>query len=497
MRDASPIDSGDAWRAAALALLGGAVRAAFAVAQGGLGPYDPWRHELLVAAVRDGRGFTLFDGQPYLWYQPVWHVPVAVLPGAPSAVAVAALLSSLAVAAFYVWARAPTWGLTRGAATGAGAAAALFGPWVAFTCHAGPEALALCALLAALAATSAFGPGTAGGSRSSGPAAGLAALAGGALFGLALLARMNLLFHALLFLPALRGRRRDSLLWAAGAAFPVLAGWWRNRAILAAHPWVFGWDGLALRSDGFGPLSTLIVQLHPDVRDGLRRLHEQILPAPQWWSEGGELQAASIALMALAALAFALCRRLPLAAFGLGSLAYYLWLDATWSSHFFRIYVGWFPPAILAAALTCRAAFGEEGAHLRRWALAAVLALLVALGSDRLRPAPPLDLERLTPAPELLDGADRFLANSGYHQPESLMARYPDRVFLGMPLRIEDAPGFLAAYPAFRDQVWQGFNVQEPVLEWMQTEGGCRAVARGRSATGVEYLRLRCSPPAG
>ena len=36
--------------------------------------FDPWRHLQLVQNLRDGVGFTLFDGQPYIWYQPPWYL---------------------------------------------------------------------------------------------------------------------------------------------------------------------------------------------------------------------------------------------------------------------------------------------------------------------------------------------------------------------------------------------------------------------------------------
>ena len=41
---------------------------------------DPWRHLQLVRNIRSGAGFTLFDGQPYIWYSPVWYYLCAGLP---------------------------------------------------------------------------------------------------------------------------------------------------------------------------------------------------------------------------------------------------------------------------------------------------------------------------------------------------------------------------------------------------------------------------------
>ena len=48
----------------------------------GIPRFDPWRHLLLVENLRAGRGFTLFEGQPYIWYPPFWQSFAALMPRA-------------------------------------------------------------------------------------------------------------------------------------------------------------------------------------------------------------------------------------------------------------------------------------------------------------------------------------------------------------------------------------------------------------------------------
>ena len=62
-------------------VLGAAARAGYVTQMTAPVPADPWRHMLLIDNVRSGAGFTLFDGQPYLWYSPVWYHIAAVAPG--------------------------------------------------------------------------------------------------------------------------------------------------------------------------------------------------------------------------------------------------------------------------------------------------------------------------------------------------------------------------------------------------------------------------------
>ena len=182
----------DAFLLVAVLAVGALARWAY-LAFAGSSRFDPWRHQALVQSLREGTGFTLFDGQPYLWHAPVWHPLVAWLPAAVPIEAWAAALSLGSSALLYGIARQeiddPAAG--RRAALAAAALAALSGPLVAFTCHPGPEALALFTALSALWLVGAA------------PGAALAAAAG-AVFGLAVVLRTNSAFLAPLALPRLR-----------------------------------------------------------------------------------------------------------------------------------------------------------------------------------------------------------------------------------------------------------------------------------------------------
>ncbi len=68
----------------ALPLLIGALVRWFYLARMDLPAYDPWRHLQLVENLRRGLGFTLFEGQPYLWYNPGWHHLLALAAGPAS-----------------------------------------------------------------------------------------------------------------------------------------------------------------------------------------------------------------------------------------------------------------------------------------------------------------------------------------------------------------------------------------------------------------------------
>src|SRR5262249_31702182 len=107
------------------------------------------------------------------------------------------------------------------------------------------------------------------------------AMGAGLLLGIALVVRVNFVFNLPLALPSLRGRKQSVAL-AMGIALPLSLAWWRNHRIIATVPYVFTWDGLAARSEDFGLLSTLAAPLHPAVAEALRRLHQLIIPTPEW-----------------------------------------------------------------------------------------------------------------------------------------------------------------------------------------------------------------------
>ena len=447
-----------------------AVRIAF-LARLDVPPFDPWRHLALVRNLRDGLGFTLYDGQPYLWYGPPWYFACAALAGWVRIEWIAGLLSALSAPLAYVWARRSC---GRAGAVTAGVLVAAAGPVVSYTCHYGPEAASLALLLGGLVAAGS-GRGTA------------SALASGLGFGIALTLRMNFVFAAWLFLPWLRARRRAAV-WAAGVVLPIALTWWRNHAILRAHPWVFTWDGLATRSADFDFLSTLVLQMHPDVREGLRRLHEQIIPRPEWIFDPGGGIAWGLLVFVLCGLAgIAASRRVATILAASSAFLYFLAFDRSLSSNFFRIYLVVFPAFFLGIALATDALWSR-----RRRAIALALPVLaIAAGSRLLVPAPRLDIERVTPPPALLS-EPRYLVNSGFYHPESLIYRFPGIEFLGLPLDPAQLDEFLAAYPDYRHVLWHvDYGVQDEIREHLARGRRAVVIGQARNDAGRLYQVLR------
>jgi hypothetical protein len=460
--------------AVSLALLLGAVlRIAFAL-RAGLPAFDPWRHLQLVENLRAGRGFTLFDGQPYVWYSPVWYWIGALLPRGSGLMGMASLLSWLCIPLFYLWLRR-----SEGKAPRIGSAAgafliACFGPFVAFTCHYGSESFAVFLVLAGLLLAAA--------TRGRWPAG-----AAGALFGVALAARMNLVFDLFLFAPAIRTRGRG-VAFAAGAALPLAATWWRAHRAIEAHPYLFTWDGLATRSSDFNAFSTLVIQMHPAVKEGLRRLHEQIVPRPEWLSGPGGIAWGPLAFMVGAAVCLLLARRLHLLLAGGATVLYFVLLDGTGSSRFFRIWLGAFPVffaamAVVAERLGRRGRPGAAGA-------AVLVAAAVLSGAAFLVPPRMVPLEMVTPKSELLT-EDAYMVNSGFYHPESLIHRFPEKRFVGMPLDPVQFEDFHARFPGYRAILWHDFDVQEGLLRYLLSTGGWKVVGSGTNSYGRNYAVVK------
>jgi len=461
----APLDRRDLLLLGGLLLLALAVRAAF-VSLTDVPPFDPWRHLALIRNLREGAGFTLFGGQPYLWYGPAWYVLCAALPAAVGPQWVAAAFSALAVPLVYLLLRRGG-GANRSAGLVGAGLAALGGPWVAYTCHYGPEGLALFLALAALL--------VALDGRGGRPAA----LAAGLAFGAALVLRTNLAFLCPLFLPAFRSPGRAGAL-IGGGVVPLLATWWRNHAIIGAHEYVFTWDGLATPSAGFNPLSTLIVQLHPDVGAGLRRLHELIIPVPEWIRRPDGIAWHLILFMLCGVAGLVLARRFTLLLSAGLALGYFLLLDRSLSAHFFRIYLPLFP-------LFCLALGEAAGAGAPRRRTGRVLAALLLLaGLPLLRPSSSPGLGVATPPEELLV-EDAFMVNSGFYHPESLVWRFPDKRFVGMPLGPEEFERFRALHPDYRAILWHDFSVQDDLAQYLKTSGNYEVVRSGLNAAGRRY----------
>ncbi|MHB8836072.1 MAG: hypothetical protein ACYC9Y_10215 [Candidatus Methylomirabilia bacterium] len=464
-----------------LALFLGAVARTSYLALTGLPRFDPWRHLKLVANIRDGRGFTLFDGQPYLWHHPAWYYLSAALPARIGAQWLAGALSLLTVALVWRWLRAlcpaSPW-----AASAAALMMALFGPLVSFSCQMGPESFALALVFGSLV-WACTRPGV------------IAAAGAGVLFGLAVAARVNFAVNIFLFLPFLTTRRR-LFAWAAGAAVPLGAAWWRNHQVIAAYPWVFTWDGLATRSADFNPLSTLVIQLHPAVREGLIRLHAHLVPVPSWFRGPDGVSWGPLLFLLIAAGCLVASRRRELALAGFTAAGAFLFLDRSLSANFFRVWLGVFPVFIAAVAIAADRLRAHEGGSSRVPALLAggLVAVVVACGVREMLPQAMYPIEAVTPPPEFL-AEEAYLVNSGFYHPEAAAWRYPDKRFVGLPLDPGEVDGFLRVFPGYRAVLWHTGGVQDDVARYLIDSKGFAVVRRGANSAGLNYAVLT-PPPA-
>ncbi len=454
--------SREGWWIAAAMLIGAVVRIAY-VANLEVSKYDPWRHLALIRNLRDGAGFTLFGDQTYLFYQSPWYRMAALFPESLRTEWVAAFFSLLCVPFVYAWVRRDL--DDRNAAFSAALLVAAFGPFVRYTCHVGPEAFAIALALGAVALQR---------RREDLPSMFVVGL----LFGCALIVRMNFVFFGLLFLPLLAHPRRV-VAAGLGGAIPLALAWWRNARVIGEHEFLFSWDGIAAAAGRFDWLSTLVIQKHPAVGEGLLRLHEQIMPDPEWlvrWPVTLFLVAGAICLLA--------CRKYSWQiALGIAAL-YFVFLDGSGTSRFFRIWLGMFPVLLAAIAAVGTAIVTGERRTFRAIGVG-VIALPLLLGAGDLIPPEQFPLELVTPPPELLE-EERYLVNSAFYHPEALIWAHPGKRFLGMPLFAEEFEAFLAAYPDYRTILWHDFSVQ-PELRSHLTRSGWQVASRGSNAYGRQY----------
>jgi len=460
-------------------LLGALVRIAY-LALTELPRFDPWRHLKLVENIRAGHGFTLFDGQPYLWHHPAWYYLSAALPARVGGQWLAGALSLLSVALVWRWLRA-THPDSPWAAGAAALLMALFGPLVSFTCQMGPESFSLALVLAALVLVC-IRPGL------------FAAAGAGALFGLAVAARLNFALNGFLFLPFLATRRR-AFIWAAGAAVPLGASWWRNHQVIASYPWIFTWDGLATRSAGFNALSTLVIQLHPAVREGLHRLHSHLAPVPLWFRGPEGIAWRPLLFLLIAAACLVASRRRELALAGFTAAGAFLFLDRSLSANFFRVWLGVFPVLIAAVAIAADRVRSRGGGRSRvpRLLAAGLVALVVACGVGELLPQAMYPIEAVTPPAELLT-EDAYLVNSGFYHPEAAAWRYPEKRFVGLPLDPGEVDDFLRAFPGYRAVLWHTGGVQDDVARYLIKSKGYAVARKAANTAGLGYAVLLPRP---
>ena len=456
-----------------LMAVGAAARLFFLNAQG-ISRFDPWRHLLLVENLKAARGFTLFAGQPYIWYPPFWHSFAALMPRAFGLDQLAALFSLLTIPLTYVLARFGA----KMSAVGAGVAGLLMaasGPLVAFTSHYGPEAFALFLVLAALC-LAACSPRM------------ISALAAGFLLSAGILLRPNLAILGLLFISFVF-RRKNWVSFVAGGAIPLayVAIW--NHRVIAANPFIFTWDGLATQASGYGWLSTVFPQLNPAVTESLRQLHSAIMPLPEWFSLGGILRWDTILFMAFGILAVFASRRLSWIAAAFVGLIYLLFLDSSLSANYFRIALGLFPIFFLSiGALADRVRVAKSPRF--RWYYAGFVGFALLSGARLFAPPAMPVFNRMVPPPEVLV-EKAYMVNSGYYHPECLMARYPDKRFIGLPAKQEEFDRFRSLYPEYRAIVWhEEFSVQDGLLRFLLDSGLYTVTSRWTSDYGIHYIVL-------
>jgi hypothetical protein len=167
--------------------------------------------------------------------------------------------------------------------------------------------------------------------------------------------------------------------------------------------------------------------------------------------------------------------------------AYFLFFDTTHSARFFRIWVVFIPLMIVAISGVISRLIGKvEGP----WATVLPLCLVIflaATGIPDLFNHNKILLQNVTPPAGMLTES-RYLVNGGFYQPESLIYQYPQKQFIGMPIRPEDLADFLGYYPEYRHILWhQSFNVQEKLLEFAQESPDFKTIKQGENKGGYHY----------
>ena len=435
--------------------------------------FDPWRHLALIRNLRQGAGFTLFDGQPYIWYSPVWYAICASVPDWIKVLWISSLLSTLSTVLMYLFLRSPFMGLDLRASTAGALMAASFGPLINFTCHYGSEAFALFMTLTALVLCAHF-------------LRPWSTFLGGLFLGVAMISRMNFAFLFLLFPPMLQKPSR-AFFFLSGLAAPLSSSYWWNSRSIKNHAYLFTWDGIATPSAGYAFLSTLVVQMHATVQEGIRALHQMIIPVPEWTSHW-ELSL----FMGIGLICVALGKRWSLFLSALVPFVYFMLLDHSLSSNFFRIYLPLFPVFFIAVSLAAKRLFqaGNGRSTLAGWIL---VILVMGAGVKYLRPDAMYPLEEVTPPPEALT-ADAYMVNSGFYQPESLIYRFPDKQFIGLPLHPASFEDFYKNYYGqYKFILWHEFSVQDELLKYLLQSGKFTIIRAFSNKAGRKYLLLEAS----
>jgi hypothetical protein len=248
---------------------------------------------------------------------------------------------------------------------------------------------------------------------------------------------------------------------------------------------------LATRSADFNALSTLVIQMHPAVREGLGRLHARLAPVPLWFRGPDGISWGPLIFILLSAVCLLASRRRELALAGFSSAGAFLFLDRSVSANFFRIWLGSFPVYIAAVAVVADRLHSLGAGRSRVPAIVAggLVALVVVCGLGELLPQAMYPIEAVTPPPELL-AEEAYLVNSGFYHPEAAAWRYPDKRFIGLPLYPAQLGEFLRAFPGYRAVLWHDGGMQDAVARALVENEGYAAVSQVANDAGLGYTVL-------
>jgi hypothetical protein len=446
----------------------------------GVAEFDPWRHLTLIDNLRNGAGFTLFDGQPYIWYNSVWYRLAALFGPSRDSAFLSAGLSMLSVVVFYVF-LLRTERSTVAAAAG-GLLVAAYGPLITFTGGYGSESLTLLLMLAACVLAT-YSPNR------------WAIAAAGVAFGVVLASRVNFVFAGFLIWPLLKDMKERALFGAATGAVLAIATW-NTHTVLQAYPYVFTWDGMATRSDSYNLVSTIAPQLHPSVAAATRELYLRAAALPYDFTSRGPAAAGNVVFVVIATMCVLATMRPWLIAATVMPMAYFLLFDSTLSTNFYRHHLAVFPSLFIGVAVISSwlAAGARNLPPMAVLGWPGLVLTLILSGVTYLTPIEMPTLAMVTPTPAALTG-DHYMVNSGLYHPESLINRYPDKHFIGMPYEPEEFDAFAQRYPAFTRILWRReFSVQDRLLSGLVESGRYRIAGQVASETGLAYLVLEKQP---
>jgi hypothetical protein len=106
-----------------------------------------------------------------------------------------------------------------------------------------------------------------------------------------------------------------------------------------------------------------------------------------------------------------------------------------------------------------------------------------------LRAAGGITLEVATPPRDLLT-EERYMVNSTFYHPESLIWRFPDKEFIGLPLDSDEFDEFQRQFPDYRTILWHETSIQDDLLRFLVESGRYRIANEARNADGRRYLVL-------